>query len=146
MRRRRLLLVAAALAAAACATGGKLRENGANARGEAEKLFAKDPDLTRPEDALLAESLELGVRRRRFEYTAPAQWQPLPAGLMTEWFPPGFPGDVAVLTVYPTMIRQHAGRESDAQRNFIGKGCLTHGDSSTAGPSLPLECAIPGLA
>jgi ATP-dependent DNA helicase RecG len=28
------------------------------ARGEAEKLFADDPDLTKPEDALLAESLE----------------------------------------------------------------------------------------
>ncbi len=28
------------------------------ARGEAEKLFAVDPDLTQPEDALLAESLE----------------------------------------------------------------------------------------
>ncbi|MCE9576813.1 MAG: hypothetical protein K8W52_26945 [Deltaproteobacteria bacterium] len=43
----------------------------------------------------------LGVRRRRFEYTPPADWQPLTRGLSTTWLPPGYPDHDTRLLVYP---------------------------------------------
>lgn len=43
----------------------------------------------------------LGVRRRRFEYTPPAEWQPLTRGLSTTWLPPSYPARDTRLLVYP---------------------------------------------
>jgi len=43
----------------------------------------------------------LGIRRRRFEYLPPDDWEPLVQGFITEWIPPDYPGNQTVLTVYP---------------------------------------------
>jgi hypothetical protein len=53
---------------------------------------------------VLDDSLGLGMRRRRYEHARPADWQPLPMGLITEWYPPGFPNDAAVITVFPASV------------------------------------------
>lgn len=43
----------------------------------------------------------LGVRRRRFEYSPPRNWQPIVRYFVTDWLVPGFPRDAVHLTVYP---------------------------------------------
>lgn len=48
-----------------------------------------------------ADSHALGVRRRRFEYTPPATWQPYRRSLATEWLPPGYPAHSTTLVAYP---------------------------------------------
>lgn len=61
----------------------------------------------RPELAALVRELTrqdsqvLGLRRRRFEYTPPRGWQPIPHSLATEWIAPDFPGNRAWIMVYP---------------------------------------------
>lgn len=52
-------------------------------------------------DLILHDDQALGVRRRRFLYEPPPGWQPLVRGFITEWIPPRFPRDHAVLTIYP---------------------------------------------
>ena len=42
----------------------------------------------------------LGIRRRRFEYTPPRDWQPIARSLVTEWLAPAFPRDATRLVVY----------------------------------------------
>jgi hypothetical protein len=46
-------------------------------------------------------SLGLGVRRRRFLYAPPPGWQALPSGLVANWYPPDFPGNLTNIVVYP---------------------------------------------
>jgi len=53
----------------------------------------------------------LGVRRRRYEYTPPRGWQPLARGFVTDWLAPGYPGNVASLTVYPALPVEYAPAE-----------------------------------
>jgi hypothetical protein len=50
---------------------------------------------------VVGDSHALGVRRRRYLYTPPRGWQGLPRGLTTEWSPPEFPADRALLHVFP---------------------------------------------
>lgn len=52
-------------------------------------------------ELLVKVSLGLGVRRRRFVYQPPEGWQAVPNGLVTSWYPPGFPDDHAHLVVFP---------------------------------------------
>lgn len=53
----------------------------------------------------------LGVRRRRYEYTPPPGWQSLARGFITDWLAPGYPGNVASLTVYPALPVEYAPAE-----------------------------------
>lgn len=46
------------------------------------------------------DSQALGVRRRRFEYTPPAGWQPIPHSLATEWLPPDYPANRSWIMAY----------------------------------------------
>jgi hypothetical protein len=48
-----------------------------------------------------ADSLGLGVRRRRYLYTPPPGWQGQARGLTTEWTPPGYPRAQSLIQVYP---------------------------------------------
>lgn len=50
---------------------------------------------------VLGMSLALGTRRRRVQYVPPVGWRGLPSGLVTHWYPVGFPGDAASITVAP---------------------------------------------
>jgi hypothetical protein len=51
---------------------------------------------------LFGDRLALGVRRRRFDYRAPAGWQGLAADhLHAQFLPPGAPRDPSRLTVFP---------------------------------------------
>jgi hypothetical protein len=43
----------------------------------------------------------LGRRRRRYEHTSPAGWQPITRGFATDWLAPGFPLRMGLLVVYP---------------------------------------------
>lgn len=52
-------------------------------------------------DLVTAYQLGLGVRPRRFLYEPPAGWTPLARGLHAYFYPPGFPGDPALLVVHP---------------------------------------------
>lgn len=53
-------------------------------------------------ELVLKISLGLGApRRRRFLYEPPPGWHGVPHGLITSWYPPGFPDDAAQLVVYP---------------------------------------------
>lgn len=52
----------------------------------------------------------LGVRRRRFDYTPPAGWQPLRRGLSTSWIPPDYPRNEMRLLVYPANPMPVVGR------------------------------------
>jgi hypothetical protein len=56
----------------------------------------------------LDDSLGLGWRRRCYEYTPPAGWQPLTNGFVTEWIPADFPKNSAVITAWPANPRQLA--------------------------------------
>jgi hypothetical protein len=49
--------------------------------------------------------LNLGVRKRRFLYQPPADWQPLPNGLLCSWYPLDYPRQPATLVVHPAMPR-----------------------------------------
>jgi len=49
----------------------------------------------------LRRALGLGVRRRRYRYFAPRGWQEQRGDLVSEWFLDGFPGNAAMLSVYP---------------------------------------------
>jgi hypothetical protein len=53
---------------------------------------------------VLEDSLGLGMRRRRYEHSPPPDWQPLPRGLVTEWYAPGFPNDIGILTIFPASV------------------------------------------
>lgn len=46
-------------------------------------------------------SFGLGSRRRRFVYARPPGWQALATGLITTFYPPGYPRHRAQLVVYP---------------------------------------------
>jgi hypothetical protein len=47
-------------------------------------------------------SLGLGeLRRRRYYYQPPPDWKGLPRGLITEWYPAGFPDVLASIAVFP---------------------------------------------
>jgi hypothetical protein len=52
-------------------------------------------------ELLLGATFGLGVRRRRFYYEPPPGWQPLLAGLVASWYPPGFPDDHVTIVVHP---------------------------------------------
>ncbi|MCE9572827.1 MAG: hypothetical protein K8W52_06695 [Deltaproteobacteria bacterium] len=52
-------------------------------------------------ELVLGASLGLGTRRRRYRYQPPVGWRGLPSGLVTHWYPPGFPGDAASIAVAP---------------------------------------------
>ncbi|MCA9675394.1 MAG: hypothetical protein H6709_05280 [Kofleriaceae bacterium] len=52
-------------------------------------------------ELLLGTSLRLGVRRRRYRYTPPADWSVIPSGLTANWYPPDFPGNQTNLVVHP---------------------------------------------
>lgn len=56
-------------------------------------------------DVLLADTHQLGVRRRRFLYDEPAAWQGRPRGLTTDYFPLEFPLQNHMLTVLPALPR-----------------------------------------
>ncbi len=56
-------------------------------------------------DLVTSDSHGLGVRRRRFEYTPPVDWEPIVEGFVTDWYPPGFPNDPVILTVRPANPR-----------------------------------------
>jgi len=47
------------------------------------------------------DSLALGVRRRRYLYTPPADWQGLVRGFTTEWSPVDFPRNHSLIHVFP---------------------------------------------
>jgi hypothetical protein len=75
-----------------------------------EDFFSCTSGLTvRPEEGLVdtvrrlvvADSLALGVRRRRFDYAPPEGWEPVVHGLISEWYPPEFPNETAYISVYP---------------------------------------------
>jgi hypothetical protein len=55
---------------------------------------------------VLADSHALGVRRRRFEYTPPPDWEPIIENLVTDWYPPGYPSDGVILSVYAANPRK----------------------------------------
>lgn len=52
---------------------------------------------------MLLQSVSLGLklRRRRFFYTPPSDWQSLPSGLVANWYPPDFPANMATISVFP---------------------------------------------
>jgi hypothetical protein len=70
-------------------------------------VATRDPEALVPVVRALvrADLLALGVRRRRFDYAPPPDWEPLARGLTAEWVPPGFPNDGATITVYPATPR-----------------------------------------
>ena len=45
----------------------------------------------------------LGIRRRRFEYTAPEGWQARARGFVAQWFPRDYPTERARITVWPAL-------------------------------------------
>jgi hypothetical protein len=47
----------------------------------------------------------LGSRPRRPHYARPEGWHGIARGLLTEWYPPAYPRDAAVLTVWPALPR-----------------------------------------
>ena len=49
----------------------------------------------------LSDQHALGHRRRRFEYTAPAGWQPITRGFATDWVAPKFPLEWGLIVAYP---------------------------------------------
>ncbi len=63
-----------------------------------EEHFAAFSQAVR--DLVLTDSHALGVRRRRYRYRPPADWQPVVRGFITDWIPPFYPRDAATLTVY----------------------------------------------
>jgi hypothetical protein len=52
------------------------------------------------------------LRRRRYEYAPPPDWRAYPRGLIAEWYPPGFPDEHGLITVFPT----RAGRDTPASQ------------------------------
>src|SRR5262249_48466528 len=55
---------------------------------------------------ILADSHALGVRRRRFEYAPPPDWEPIVENLVTDWYPPGYPAEGVILTVFAANPRK----------------------------------------
>ena len=70
-------------------------------------------------ELLCQDTLALGVRRRRFEYVPPADWQPSRQGLVTEWLPPGYPRRATSLVVHPATPRAAADVQLDALRTYV---------------------------
>jgi hypothetical protein len=48
-----------------------------------------------------------GERPRRSLYRPPTGWLGVARGLLTEWYPPAFPREQAMITVWPAMPREH---------------------------------------
>lgn len=58
---------------------------------------------------LRANALMLHNRPRHYWYQPPCGWQPRTRGLQTDWYPPDFPADCRVLSVWPTTPRSRGG-------------------------------------
>lgn len=63
------------------------------------ELFAEARALAR--QLLMSEQLCLGVRRRRFLFAPPSGWHAMADGLIARFYPPGYPKENAVVTVWP---------------------------------------------
>jgi hypothetical protein len=85
-------------------------------RAEAFERFATAVTSLTTED-----SLGLGVRRRRFWYDAPTRWQGLARGLATEWTPPGFPRDKALILVLPANPIAPSEQDQDLAAKLVTK-------------------------
>lgn len=68
-----------------------------------ESRFAEVTAIVR--QLVIGDSHGLGVRRRRFEYTPPAGWEPVVDTFVTDWYPPGFPAESILLTMRPASPR-----------------------------------------
>jgi hypothetical protein len=55
-------------------------------------------------ELVVGDTHQLGMRRRRFEYSPPRGWQPIVHGFVTDWFAPNYPRDAVQLTVYPANL------------------------------------------
>lgn len=71
------------------------------------ELFDEARALAR--QLLASEQLCLGVRRRRFFFTPPSGWHPMANGLIARFYPPGYPRESAVVTVWPAQPLESAG-------------------------------------
>ncbi len=78
--------------------------------GRATRASAESMIESVTRELLLRFTLALGVRRRRFVYAPPAGWDAVPHGLVTSWYPAGFPDDRAQLVVYPAEPTYSDGR------------------------------------
>jgi hypothetical protein len=65
------------------------------------ELFESVTSLVR--DLTVGDAHGLGLRRRRFDYAPPRQWQPIVRDFITDWFAPAYPRDVVWLTVHPAL-------------------------------------------
>lgn len=84
---------------------GYTREHGVEVRQLVRELAQRDNHA-------------LGVRRRRFEYTPPEGWQPLPRGLSTAWIPPDYPNRDTRVLVYPANPMSVVGR-ADVEGMYV---------------------------
>jgi hypothetical protein len=69
---------------------------------------------------VVTDSHALGIRRRRFDYASPREWQPIIRRFITDWIPPGYPNDAIHLTVYPANPTRFTRREICA--TLVGGG------------------------
>lgn len=64
-------------------------------------------------------ALGLGERPRWFGYVPPAGWTPLPVGLATHWYAPGFPADASTILVPPAVPSR--GATPDAVETMVAR-------------------------
>lgn len=87
-------------------------------------------------ETLLSDRHFLGIRRRWFEYTPPEGWRSRPRGFATEWTPPGFPREQALLVVWPALPSAGIGGVEGAFDGLFGTqgdavATLDHADPAT---------------
>lgn len=71
------------------------------------ELFDEAQSLAR--QLLTGEKLCLGIRRRRFFFTPPSGWHSQADGLIVRFYPPAYPKESAVVTVWPAQPLASAG-------------------------------------